>query len=228
MPIDPDVAIGAELPDRTFRWTDSDVLLYHLAMGAGAARGRPPRSATLRYTLDDDAPPGAAALRGGRAGLPRHRPAAARPPRLRHRPGPGRPRQPGDQVTGPLPTSGEATAVTPGSPTSGTRARRPSSGRRAAATSRDRRPALDRPLLDLRARRGRLGRRPRPLRAGRAARPGAGLRRVVHRHAAAGPALPPLRRPQPAARGPGVRRARRLPRRRSCTACARGASCCAP
>ena len=37
MPIDPDVAIGAELPDRTFSWASSDVLLYHLAIGAGSA-----------------------------------------------------------------------------------------------------------------------------------------------------------------------------------------------
>jgi acyl dehydratase len=34
MPIDPSVAIGAALPDRTFTWSESDVLLYHLAIGA--------------------------------------------------------------------------------------------------------------------------------------------------------------------------------------------------
>ena len=34
MPIDPSVAIGAELPDRAFSWTESDVLLYHLGIGA--------------------------------------------------------------------------------------------------------------------------------------------------------------------------------------------------
>jgi acyl dehydratase len=34
VPIDPDVAIGAELPERRFSWTASDVLLYHLALGA--------------------------------------------------------------------------------------------------------------------------------------------------------------------------------------------------
>jgi acyl dehydratase len=34
MPIDPTAAIGAELPDRTFAWGESDVLLYHLAIGA--------------------------------------------------------------------------------------------------------------------------------------------------------------------------------------------------
>jgi acyl dehydratase len=45
MPIDPEVAIGAELPDRTFAWTESDALLYHLAIGA----------TDLRSTLEDGA-----------------------------------------------------------------------------------------------------------------------------------------------------------------------------
>ena len=44
MPIDPSVAIGADLGERTFSWTESDVLLYHLAIGA----------TDLRYTLDDE------------------------------------------------------------------------------------------------------------------------------------------------------------------------------
>lgn len=34
MPIDPGVAIGAELPDRTFSWSEPDVQLYALAVGA--------------------------------------------------------------------------------------------------------------------------------------------------------------------------------------------------
>ncbi|WP_117213954.1 MaoC/PaaZ C-terminal domain-containing protein [Allorhizocola rhizosphaerae] len=34
MPIDPAVAIGAPLPSRTLDWSESDVLLYHLALGA--------------------------------------------------------------------------------------------------------------------------------------------------------------------------------------------------
>lgn len=38
MPIDPSLAIGAQLPDRPVRWTSSDVLLYHLALGAGPDR----------------------------------------------------------------------------------------------------------------------------------------------------------------------------------------------
>ncbi len=36
MPIDPDQAIGAALPAQEFSWSSSDVLLYHLALGAGA------------------------------------------------------------------------------------------------------------------------------------------------------------------------------------------------
>jgi acyl dehydratase len=45
MPIDPDVAIGAELGSVDFAWTDSDVLLYHLAIGA----------TDLSYTLEGPA-----------------------------------------------------------------------------------------------------------------------------------------------------------------------------
>jgi acyl dehydratase len=46
MPIDPTTAIGAELPETGFSWTPSDVLLYHLALGAGAD--------DLRYTYERD------------------------------------------------------------------------------------------------------------------------------------------------------------------------------
>jgi len=54
MPIDPAIAIGAELGERTFSWTASDVLLYHLGIGAGARRGDNVSASALRYTLDDD------------------------------------------------------------------------------------------------------------------------------------------------------------------------------
>ncbi|MDM4719420.1 MaoC/PaaZ C-terminal domain-containing protein [Micromonospora sp. WMMA1363] len=37
MPIDPTMAIGAELPTRDLVWDTTDVLLYHLAIGAGPA-----------------------------------------------------------------------------------------------------------------------------------------------------------------------------------------------
>ena len=45
MPIDPDVAIGAEVGTLEFDWTSSDVLLYHLGVGAQ----------DLSYTLETDA-----------------------------------------------------------------------------------------------------------------------------------------------------------------------------
>ena len=52
MPIDPTVAIGAELPGQNFSWTASDVLLYHLAIGAGSQPGDNLSPEALRYTLD--------------------------------------------------------------------------------------------------------------------------------------------------------------------------------
>ena len=44
MPIHPDVAIGAEVGTQEFSWTSSDVLLYHLAVGAQ----------DLSYTLEGE------------------------------------------------------------------------------------------------------------------------------------------------------------------------------
>lgn len=52
MPIDPSIAIGAELPAQEFSWTPSDVQLYHLGIGAGA---HPLDPRELRY-LDDAKP----------------------------------------------------------------------------------------------------------------------------------------------------------------------------
>lgn len=49
MPIDPEVAIGAELGETTFSWTAPDVLLYHLALGAG---NPPTATRELRYTYE--------------------------------------------------------------------------------------------------------------------------------------------------------------------------------
>ncbi|MER6900236.1 MaoC family dehydratase N-terminal domain-containing protein, partial [Amycolatopsis sp. NPDC000740] len=51
MPIDPAVAIGADLGEVSFAWTPSDVLLYHLAVGAGAD---PVAERELRYTYERD------------------------------------------------------------------------------------------------------------------------------------------------------------------------------
>lgn len=54
MPIDPSVAVGATLPDRSFSWTASDVLLYHLGIGAGSRPGDQVDPGALRWTLDDE------------------------------------------------------------------------------------------------------------------------------------------------------------------------------
>lgn len=51
MPIDPDTAIGADLGTTTFSWTSSEVLLYHLALGAGSD---PVDPGELRYTYEND------------------------------------------------------------------------------------------------------------------------------------------------------------------------------
>jgi acyl dehydratase len=67
MTIDPAVAVGADLGRRELRWDTIDVLLYHLAVGAGpdepgyvyeaALRGVLPTFATVATTLRDTEPP---------------------------------------------------------------------------------------------------------------------------------------------------------------------------
>ena len=52
MPIDPAIAIGADLGAREFSWSESDVLLYHLGIGAGARAGDNLSANALRYTLE--------------------------------------------------------------------------------------------------------------------------------------------------------------------------------
>jgi acyl dehydratase len=49
MPIDLDVALGAELEPVEFSWSSNDVQLYHLALGAG---GDPMDERELRYLID--------------------------------------------------------------------------------------------------------------------------------------------------------------------------------
>lgn len=51
MPIDPELAIGADLGAQKFAWTASDVLLYHLSLGAGA---NPTDPKELRYAYERD------------------------------------------------------------------------------------------------------------------------------------------------------------------------------
>ncbi|MPY78097.1 MAG: 3-alpha,7-alpha,12-alpha-trihydroxy-5-beta-cholest-24-enoyl-CoA hydratase [Actinophytocola sp.] len=49
MPIDPAVAVGADLGETSFSWEPSDVLLYHLGIGAGAD---PVNPVELRYAYE--------------------------------------------------------------------------------------------------------------------------------------------------------------------------------
>ena len=55
MPIDPSAAIGAQVGTTEFSWTSSDVLLYHLGIGAGSREGDHLNTDALRYTLDGPA-----------------------------------------------------------------------------------------------------------------------------------------------------------------------------
>ena len=55
MPIDPSVAIGADLGSRSFSWSSSDVLLYHLGIGAGSRPGDNLDATTLSFTTEHGA-----------------------------------------------------------------------------------------------------------------------------------------------------------------------------
>ena len=52
MPINPDEAIGAQVGSTTFSWGSSDVLLYHLGIGAGSRPGDNVDPDALRYTTE--------------------------------------------------------------------------------------------------------------------------------------------------------------------------------
>jgi acyl dehydratase len=52
MPIDAATAIGAHVGTNTFSWESSDVLLYHLGIGAGSRPGDNTDPAALRYTTE--------------------------------------------------------------------------------------------------------------------------------------------------------------------------------
>jgi acyl dehydratase len=52
VPIDPHLAVGAELAERTFSWNESDVLLYHLGVGFGSRAGDHLDPATLSFTTE--------------------------------------------------------------------------------------------------------------------------------------------------------------------------------
>jgi acyl dehydratase len=54
MPIDAGKAVGASLPDRSFSWAESDVLLYHLAIGFGSRPGDNLDPEVLSYMTERD------------------------------------------------------------------------------------------------------------------------------------------------------------------------------
>src|SRR5258708_2652111 len=108
MPINPDVALAAELDPIEFAWSSSDVQLYHLGLGAGAD---PMHARELRYLIDD--PPQVLPTFGNVAATFR----ATKPPTVQF---PGidielsKVLHASEQVTAPapLPPSGSAKAVT--------------------------------------------------------------------------------------------------------------------
>lgn len=51
MPIDVERAVGAELPATSYSWTEEDVILYNLGVGAGSAPNDP---AELKYAYEAD------------------------------------------------------------------------------------------------------------------------------------------------------------------------------
>ena len=52
MPVDPSQALGATLPTAPAAWSQDDIILYHLGLGAGWANPADP--AELRYTYEQD------------------------------------------------------------------------------------------------------------------------------------------------------------------------------
>ena len=210
MPLNPD-AVGTETEAREARWTSKDSLLYALGVGAGASD---PTGFELEFTTENSdgitqkalptmavviAPSGAGIGRGpmdaigtfdmamlvhGEQSITLHQPVP---------------------VEGTAMIKGRVAAMYDKGKAGGGRARE--RGRRC-----DRRTVVDQPEFGVHPRRRWMGRRPRPERpAQRAAGSRPRSRRVVHDPHRPGPALPPERRPEPAALRPEVRRARRVP-----------------
>ncbi len=205
MPIDPDVALAAELDPIEFAWSSSDVQLYHLGLGAGAD---PMDPRELRYLVDDT--PQVLPTFGNVAATFH----ATKPPTVQF---PGidielsKVLHASEQVSAP----GAAAAV-------GLReGRHPvhrhlGQGQSRGDLVRDhghragRNAAVDAAAVDLRPRRRRIRWRTRAVDVGCRTGPGTGSRAGHRGAAAAGAAVPALRRPQSAALRSRIRRCRRL------------------
>ena len=97
MPIDPDVAIGAELPDRELQLDEQRRAALPPRHRRRLPSRRQPGPGGTALHPGQRGPAGAAQLRRGGTDLPRDRPATAGPAGLRHQPRPGGARQPGDR-----------------------------------------------------------------------------------------------------------------------------------
>ena len=223
MPIDPSVAVGADLGSREFAWSSSDVLLYHLGIGAGARPGDNLDPAVLRWTADHDALQVLPSF-GVVAPTSRDRGAVGGDARRADQPRAGGARVAVDHRARADPPSGRATQRTTLTDV-WDKGKAAVIWQEATVTSDD---GIDlwttRSSIFVRGEGGFGGERgsaePRD--------PGARARRRHHLrdHAGPGAALPAVRRPQPAARRSRVRRGGGFPGR-SCTACAPTASRCA-
>ena len=215
MPINLDEALGAELEPAEFSWTSSDIQLYHLGLGAGSD---PMDPRELRYLTDD---------------TPQVLPTFGNVAQSFHMTEPPTVKFPGIDielsrvlhaseavsVPGPIPPSGTGVAVTQVHRHLGQgQGRGDLVGDDGHRTGRH--AAVDTEAVDLRPRRGRLRRRARPVDVVGAARACAGLRSVHSGVAAAGAAVPDVRRPQSTALGSRNSPPQRGFRGRSCTGCA--------
>ena len=222
MPLNPD-AVGTETDPAEARWTSKDSLLYALGVGAGATRPHRLRARVhhreLRRHHQQALPTMPVVISAGSSGgrNPMDAIGTFDYAMLVH----------GEQsitLHQPVPVEGTATMK-------GRVAAMYDKGKAAVvvleneAVDAERRAAVDEHDVGVHPRRGRLGRRPRSERpAQRAAGARPRSRRVVHDPHRPGAALPPQRRPQPAALRPEVRRGAPGSRSRSCTGCARTGS----
>lgn len=108
MPIDVDTALAAELDPVEFSWTSSDVQLYHLALGAGSD---PMDPGELRY-LTDEAPQVLPTFSSVAATFHMTEPPAVRYPGVDIELGKVLHGSEAVTVSGPLPATGTARAVT--------------------------------------------------------------------------------------------------------------------
>ena len=202
MPLDHSL-VGVPTEPQERSWTSKDALLY--AVGVGAGLGDPLAGTRVHHReLRGRNPAGAADVRGAGGA------AADQPPPGGLRPGPARARRAGVRTAPPAAGRGHGADRLHGD-----RHLRQALGRAGGDRERgrgrgDRREARDVEKRRVHPGRGRIRRRSRPRRRLAAARPGPRPPGGAADPAGAGAAVPPVRRPEPAARRPEVRRPGRV------------------